>query len=324
MRSCWPPAHLLIVLILLTGCGPTWTEAFDGAAHGALSGVWGSGPDDVFIVGGTFEQAEILHFDGSDWTDMEAPDVPLLAWSYGWGPDEVLAVGVDGAAAWYDGVSWTALETGTTEDLWGVFGFASDDAWAVGGDANDLGSEPVILHWDGQAFEPVALDPAEAPRAPASLFKVWGVGDTLFALGQNGQILSWDGAAWRDSPAGAGADQDFVSLWGTSEDHVVAVGGRGNARIGVWDGAAWETLQPSGFGGLNAVSMQDPEVALVGGINGFVGTFRPETGELEYEETLSGGDVHALWSDGEGRHYAVGGRFNEPLSGLAWVRKGSL
>lgn len=319
-----PARALLLPTLLAIGCGPTWSEPFDGAAHGALSGVWGSGPDDVFVVGGDLSQAEILHFDGTSWTDMDAPDLPLLAWVTGWGPDAVLSVGVDGAAAWYDGASWAALETGTDEDLWGVFGFAADDAWVVGGDAEDLGSEPVILHWDGEDFEPMALDPAEAPRQPASLFKVWGIGTTLFALGQNGQILRWDGAAWRDSPSGPGADQDFVSLWGTAEDHIVAVGGRGNARVGTWDGSAWDTVQPYSVGGLNAVTMDGGDLALVGGVNGFVGTLDPMTGEVEREESLPGGDVHALWSDGAGRIYAVGGRFSEPMAGLAWVREGAL
>jgi hypothetical protein len=317
-------APLLCSVLLPTACAPTWSEPFDAASHGALSGVWGSGPDDVFIVGGDFAQSEIVHYDGTRWTDMEAPPLPLLSWVTGWGPTEVMAVGVDGGAAWYDGESWRVLETGTDEDLWGVFGFGPEDVWAVGGDASDLGSEPVVLHWDGTSFTSVTIDPAEMPRAPASLFKVWGIGETLFALGQNGQIVSWDGAAWRDAPAGAGADQDFVSLWGTSEDNIVAVGGRGNARIGSWDGAGWETLQPSGIGGLNAVSMTDPGVALVGGVNGFVGTYDVATGELQFEETLEGGDVHALWADGDGRHYAVGGRFFEPMTGLAFVRKGAL
>ncbi len=308
------------LLMLLVGCGPAWEEAFDGASYGALSGVWGSGSDDVFVVGGTMERSEIVHFDGHDWTDMEAPDVPLLAWVTGWGPDRVMAVGVDGAAAWYDGASWSVMETPTDRDLWGVFGFTADDVWVVGGDAD--GVEPVILRWDGQTFEDVGLATEENPRGAGSLFKVWGVDGALFALGQNGQIVSWDGAAWRDSPAGAQADQDFVSLWGTSADRIVAVGGRGNARIATWDGDVWDTVAPGGAGGLNAVSMQDPEVALVGGINGVVGTFRPDGDGFELEEILEGGDVHAIWGDGEGRWHAVGGRFSEPLSGMAWTRTG--
>ncbi len=313
---------LLVAALVAGGCAPAWSDAFDPAGYGALSGVWGSGPADVFVVGGTGEQAQIVHFDGSAWTDMQAPDVPLLAWVTGWSADQVMAVGIDGAAAWYDGSEWTALDSGTDEDLWGVFGFAPDDVWVVGGDTDDAGAPPVVLHWDGSHFETIALDPDELSRQPSSLFKVWGVGDVLFALGQGGQILRWDGAAWRDSPAGAGADQDFVSLWGTEEDHIVAVGGRGNARVATWDGAAWTTLSPSGVGGLNAVSMLDDGRALVGGLNGYVGVFDPETGELTAEETLQGGDVHALWGDGEGRWYAVGGRFVEPYAGAAWLREG--
>jgi hypothetical protein len=312
----------ILVCATLFACAPDWEEAFDGSSHGALSGVWGSGPDDVFIVGGSFEQAEIIHFDGSDWADMEAPDLPLLAWVTGWGPDQAMAVGVDGAAAWYDGASWEVMPTPTDQDLWGVFGFTADDVWVVGGDAGV--GEPVILRWDGDAFEDVGLATDENPRGATSLFKVWGIDDTLFAVGQLGQIVRWDGAAWRDSPAGAVADQDFISLWGTSEDRIVAVGGRGNARVATWDGSAWETVAPSGQGGINAVSMEDNHVALVGGIGGVLGTFRPDDGTIELEEMVTGGDVHAIWGDGQGRWHAVGGNFNDPMTGLAWTRTGPL
>ena len=323
LRNLAGPAALL-PMVLLTGCSAGWEAAFDGSTYGALSGVWGSSPDNIFIVGGYFDEAQIVHFDGESWSDMEAPDLPLLAWVYGWGPDQVMSVGVDGAAAWYDGSTWSILETPTEEDLWGVFGFSPDDVWVVGGDATDAGSAPVVLHWDGSEFTEVVIDPEEMPRNPASLFKVWGIDDTLFALGQNGQIVKWDGSAWRNSPGGSGADQDFVSLWGPSSDNIVSVGGRGNGRVGVWDGVEWETLQPSGIGGLNAVSMLDDEVAVIGGINGLVATFQPATGELLVEEYFPGGDIHAIWGDGEGNYYAVGGRFVEPLSGMAYVRTGPL
>ncbi|HRX86965.1 MAG TPA: hypothetical protein P5572_18230, partial [Phycisphaerae bacterium] len=60
-----------------------WNTAFDASELGALSSVWGSGPDDVFVVGGTFDQAEIYHFDGTTWRTMPAPVVPLLVWVFG-------------------------------------------------------------------------------------------------------------------------------------------------------------------------------------------------------------------------------------------------
>jgi len=300
--------------------GPgVWDLAFEHTG-GALSGVWGSAPDDVFMVGGTDVQAEIYHFDGTEWAPMAVPaDVPLMVWVYGFGPDDVTAVGLDGAALHYDGTEWTELETGTTEDLWGVFGFAPNDLWIVGG-IPDITFEPVILHYDGKAFTPYALDPAENPRGATTLFKVWGIDDELFIVGQKGTIQTWDGSDWLYSSPGKGADQDWVALWGTAADNIVAVGGRGNGRVAVWDGALWATYQPPAVGGLSGVTMLDPDTAVVGGLNGYVGLFDVPSKTLLRETPATTLDVHALWNDGAGTTYGVAGRFLAPFDGAALIR----
>lgn len=301
--------------------GPTvvWTEAFDTSSTGALSGVWGSAPDDVWIVGGVTEQGEAYHFDGSSWSSVPVPEgVGLLVWVYGFGPDDVWAVGVGGGGVHWDGTAWSAFDTGTDEDLWGVFGFSPTDLWIVGGDPDE--GEPLILRHDGVTPTPVALDPAENPRGAKTLFKVWGIDGELFITGQTGTLLRWDGSAWRFQSGGSEADQDFVSLWGTDADHVVAVGGRGNGRIATWDGGSWTTVAPTAIGGLNAVSMLSPTEAIVGGVNGYVGRFDPTTGVLEDEGFLTLEDIHAAWSDGAGTTWAVGGSFREPFVGVAYQR----
>ncbi|TNF32056.1 MAG: hypothetical protein EP329_11255 [Deltaproteobacteria bacterium] len=299
---------------------PHWAEAFDTTATGALSGVWGAAPDDVWIVGGRPGVAEIHHYDGAAWSEVAAPsDADLLVWVYGFASDDVLAVGVAGTVAHWDGATWTTLDSGTDADLWGVFGFGPDDVWIVGAaPAGD--TVPTLLHYDGETFSPYALDPAQNSRSATSLFKVWGIDGTLFAVGQRGLVIRWDGQGWVETPAGAKADQDFVSLWGTAADHIVAVGGRNNARLATWDGTGWTTIAPTGIGGLNAVTMSAPDAAVVGGIYGWVGTFAPESGALEREDSLTNLDIHALWDDGAGRVYAVGGRFVGTFGGVALVR----
>lgn len=295
-----------------------WSTAFDTTSTGALSGVWGSGPEDVWIVGGREGQAEIYHFDGQNWSPAESPaGLDLLVWVYGFGPDVAFTVGTQGSAARWDGSHWEALETGTTEDLWGVFGFSPDDLWVVGGTPDE--DVPVILHYDGQQFDSVPLDPSQNSRNATSLFKVWGIDGHLWAVGQHGLILSYEGGTWVEQSGGAEASEDFVSLWGTAADHVVAVGGRGNARIARWDGTQWTTVSPSGLGGLNAVFMDSPDHAVVGGIYGYVASYDVNTGVLQEEGPVSGGDVHAIWGDGTS-HYAVGGYFADPYSGLAYKR----
>ena len=104
-----------------------WSAAFDATGVGVLSAVWGSSAIDVFVVGGTPSQGEIYHFDGAVWQAMRVPEVPLLVWVFGFGSDDVTAVGAGGGVIHFDGVSWQRLDSGTTKDLWGIWGAAPDD-----------------------------------------------------------------------------------------------------------------------------------------------------------------------------------------------------
>ncbi len=327
------PARILVLLAmgpgLLTGCGrnPTvpdddvapaasWSPTFDASQAGALSSVWGTGPDDVFVVGGTPQQGEAYHFDGTQWTMMALPQVALLVWTFGFAPDDVMAVGLDGGVVRYDGVAWTMLDSGTTEDLWGVWGPAPDDLWIVGGDVG--AGLPVILHFDGTAFEEVDVPPND--RNATSLFKVWGIGNRTIAVGENGLVIELIAGTWVQVPAGAEANDDFVSLWGTRDDLIVTVGGRATARIATDHGSGWTTVRRSEVPGLNAVYMIRDELAIVGGALGYVGTLNPTTGELMAEESGTQLDIHATWDDGAGRTYGVGGQFRDPYQGIALVR----
>lgn len=295
---------------------PTWSKPFDDSNVGALSSCWGSGPNDVFIVGGTRTQAEIYHYDGSAWTQMNAPSVGLLVWVFGFGPDDVYAVGVDGAAAHWDGTTWKALNPGTKDDLWGIWGRAPGDMWIVGGSV--AVGPPVLMHFDGVNFVPAAMP--ENDRNATALFKVWGIGAKVFAVGERGLIIEHDGSSWSQVLAGANADEDFVSLWGVSESNIVAVGGRSSARVAQYDGTRWNTLRPSGVPGLNGTFMVASDLSIVGGQNGYLGAFNPGTGELNQETASAGFDIHAVWGDGAERVYAVGGRFSPPFKGLALLR----
>ncbi len=296
---------------------PMWQSAFDTSDVGALSAVWGSANDDVFSVGGQPEQGEIYHYDGTDWTAMVVPEVPLLVWVFGFGPGDVYAVGEGGGVLQYDGSTWTRLDPGTDQDLWGVWGRSPSDIWIVGGNVGE--GDPVILSFDGTTFTDVPAP--ENDRNATALFKVWGIGSKVFAVGESGLIVELADGAWAQVPAGANASDDFVSLWGTSEDNIVAVGGRGSARIARYDGQSWQTDLLSGISGLNAVFMVEPDVALIGGTNGYLGRYNPMTQELEDELSFTNRCIHGIWTGSDGVSYAVGGRFSPPLAGTALVRR---
>lgn len=292
-----------------------WALAFDAANVGALSSVWGSGPNDVFVVGGRTTQAEIYHFDGSTWKAMDVPDVSLLVWVFGFGPNDVYSVGLNGSAVHYDGTKWTKLDTGTKQELWGVWGRATNDLWVVGGNVGS--GDPVLMHYDGNTFAPVPV-PAN-DRGATSLFKIWGTNDTIFAVGEKGLIIQYDGNMWKQVPTGANADDDFVSLWGTGDSNIVAVGGRATARIAHYDGSSWTTYKPGGPG-LNGSFMDNPEFAVIGGVRGFVGRFEPGATQPIEEASPTDFDIHAIWGDGTGRYFAVGGVFSPPFQGVALIR----
>jgi len=179
---------------------------------GALGGVWGAGPTDVWAVGGVTNPVSgsfptVLHYDGSTWTDA-SPGLPggrlLDAW--GSGPADVWAVGELGTVLHWDG-AWSAVEVPTSTRLRSVWGTAPDDVWVVGG-----GSCP--SNWP---FEEALCDRGIAGR---------------------GVVLHFDGAEWTEFPAPA--SRELLDVWGTAPDDVWAVGFPGIVLH--FDGVVWTRL----------------------------------------------------------------------------------
>lgn len=295
----------------------TWNEPYDATDDGFLSAAWGPASDDVYFFGGQPESGVIIHFDGTAFTREEIPDVPILVWGFGFGAEDIYGVGEQGAVLSYDGTTWSELDSGTDIDLFGVWGASPDDVWMVGGEAGF--GMPVILRYDGEAFENIPLP--ETDREDAALLKVWGTSaDNVFAVGERGLILHFDGTEW--SQQGSGTSEDLVSLWGTGPDNIVAVGGRANAVILSYDGEEWTVRPTPGLAGLNGVFVVDPEVAVVGGLIGTLADFNINTGDVTLADSPSIDTIHAIFEDGAGTFYAVGGQnFGSPFTGVLLDRQ---
>ncbi len=320
------PAITAAAALALSACsGPSqsgWEPAFDASEIGWFLNTWGPAPDNLYAVGGTPDKGVMMHYDGSQWTEVDlGVDVPLLDWCYGFGPDDITAVGFGGTVIHWDGQSWTQQATTTDQDLWGVWGASPDSLWAVGGKGRAAG-QATLLHYDGQSWQPVTLPDLVRPNVYA-LFKVWGTSaDNVYTVGQRGAVLHYDGQAWNEELVGA--SDDLISLWGTGPDDIVAVGGRARAVVSRWDGSSWHTDSIGELAGLNGVWTDTPGRAFAVGA---VGTLiELDTQTLEYDRTYADTDLdfHSIFS-ADGRHLvAVGGNLLAaagPYVGIAYQRE---
>lgn len=146
-----------------------------------LSGIWGTGADDVFAVG---YNGTVLHYDGSTWSAMTSGTTEHLYNVWGSGSDDVFVVGGSGTILHYDGSAWSAMSSGTTQSLNGVWGSGTNNVFVVGGSGT-------ILHYDGSAWSAINSGTTQGFNG------VWGTeGDDVFAVGYGGAILHYAGPVY--------------------------------------------------------------------------------------------------------------------------------
>jgi hypothetical protein len=322
----------LLALILLGACepapepepepepGPEWALGLErGKEFGALLSVWGPSPTEVYAVGGNPEAGAMVRFDGEAWSDQAIPaGFPLVNWVYGvpsGGGTALWVAGNGGVVARRDPQgAWTQMDLGTDSALWGIWGLADDDMWTVGG--NIPGTEPILAHWDGQAWTRATIPALD--REFDALLKVWGTGpNQVFAIGHRGVVLRYDGQAWTQELAGTTAD--LVSLWGTGPSEIVAVGGRANGVIARYDGQAWTSETIGLLPGLNGVWMAQDGVAFVVGTDGVA--LELAAGSFDWtlvDRSVRPDILHGAFGLSNGSRFGVGGnlQFSPPWTGV--------
>ncbi|MRG94759.1 hypothetical protein [Polyangium spumosum] len=319
--TCLRLALVLPLVALLFGCSDPpeppppppeqagWQVVLDGGdLDRAVLSVWGSGPKDVFAVGGPLGnglETLVVHFDGETWRELHPGGDETYWWVSGSGPDDVWMVGEQGRITHWDGATFTEHVSGTTATLWGVWAAGEADAWAVGGTPEGGTGAPndVVLRWDGETWTPVTLPGAPLGRA---LYKVWGTSsDDLYVVGEFGTIWHKKGADWAlesDPPLASGT---LFTVAGCGPDEVYAVGGFDVLRS---DGASWQKLDVALTNGANGVSCGGPGQVVVVGFGG--SKQRLDAGRWVDEFDLPPyADLHAAWADGTGTYWAGGGNF---------------
>ena len=281
----------------------TWTPTPTGGQGNF--GIWGSSAGDVYMA----NWVGMWHFDGAAWTF-----IPELEWHgmldvYGFGANDVWAVGPSGRIVHYDGHAWSgarfdgdsvyAQALGVWENpprnfyLRGVWGAAANDVFVVG----DSGA---VLHWNGAAWSRMSTG------TRAELRRVWGSsGSDVYVSGEGGTLLHYDGSAW--SRVTVPATEGLERIWGSSAADVYVGGARGTLLH--WNGSSWSrvALPVDPTYTVHAVWGTAADNVYVAGSGGFVlrwdgaGWVREESGRPEQILGLwgaSGSDVFAAMHGG--------------------------
>lgn len=272
----------------------------------ALDDVLALAADDAWTVGTTSVngggKAVSLHWNGTEWEDVAAPEALGLqdltvagedVWTVG-AADETATL----TARW-DGSAWETVPTpqpelpeGHSPWLRAVGGDAADDVWAVGNSSSpDYTSKPFMQHWNGTEWSLVdvplpdgATDAGLTAVRAIAADDVWVTGGTFDAQGVvTPLLLHWDGKEWSQSPLPSPLAMVSISdinvtedgrIWLAGSDHPDGDPFSGVPMLAVGDGKTWTKLEvpekekflsavePDGSGGVVAVG-NDGDKAMV-------------------------------------------------------------
>jgi len=151
--------------------GSAWSLTNRPSEQGQLGSIRAFAADDIWAVGHSgLESLDfrplVMHYDGSKWSHMPHPDVPLgYAFGIDGTPGDLWMAGTmigtfDTFLANYEGGSWTLVDHPSPRTDYASFGAvayaAADDVWVTGSYLNRKGVfAPVVERYDGYGWSVV-------------------------------------------------------------------------------------------------------------------------------------------------------------------------
>ncbi len=291
---------------------------------GALLSVWGTGPDDVWAVGGDARDGTgplVIHFDGAAWSRVPTGETEgNLWWVFGFADGPVYMGGEGGVILRREGGTFTRMSTPGTDTVYGIWGASPSQLWAVGGAADSTGGFAWRL--SGDTWTPEPSVPAEVPTTGA-IWKIFGTAaDEAWLVGSNGIALHWDGSKLMSADTGVGSSLFTVH---ERDGLYAAVGGLATGIIVEHDGTRWNNVTPEPAPmGLSGVTLGEGGSGIAVGSFGTVYT-RADDGWTSADLGFSvGANFHGSWIDDDGGMWAVGGQtFSPPYTEGLLIHRGA-
>lgn len=244
--------------------GANWAPAASGTALDIL-GIWGSSATNIYAITGNVNGAELLRYDGAQWTKSVPFTTDIVGFTdiHGTGPNDVWIVGVKKVMAQYkefvghyDGNAWSQLGVDKAPNmgvyLRGVYTGAPGDVWiadALGNVAHLVGNawtkyqpQSTSLHGSGTNDVWFATDNAKishydganlvnvsSPYATGAYYGIFARTATdAWIVGASGRIIHSNGAAWGIDPRAAGVTNvGLYGVWANGPSDAWAVGASG-------------------------------------------------------------------------------------------------
>jgi hypothetical protein len=295
--------------------GPQW-ELLASELPSALLSVSGRSASDVFVVGADKGQGPyVLHFDGTEWSQLHTGSSGDLWWVQALPNGPVLMGGANATVLRYDGHRFERLSTPgrARHTVYGVWGTSGDDFYAVGGAA---GRNGFVWHYAHGAFVDEAL-PLDLPRTPAGevpgFFKVWGTGDDVWVVGSVGTVLHRK--AGGPFALVATGRKDTLFTVHVTGDRIVAVGGAGNGVLLDGTAGTFKDSSPEAGGLLQGI-FTTSTADWASGERGAVYT-RPAGAKafvaVDHGQSLpAASSLHSIFVDPSGGVWSAGGNVLTP------------
>jgi photosystem II stability/assembly factor-like uncharacterized protein len=217
-----------------------------GSDYHYYSGIWGSGPNDVYVTAydGTIKHSADR---GTTWTTAaQLAGKPALDGVWGTGADDVYVFGMGGQAfrSTDGGQTWSALVTGTNNDLEAMWGTGPLDLYLAG-------TNSTLLHSSdhGATWTAMTLPAIDGGAMNDELSSIWGTSaGEVFVLGtpiaaaDPSVVLHWNGGAWLPTTVFSNFhEQPFLwSVAGSSTtDMYLGPADNGALLRSTDDGASW-------------------------------------------------------------------------------------
>ncbi|MBN1670081.1 MAG: VCBS repeat-containing protein [Kiritimatiellae bacterium] len=279
--------------------------------------IWGSGPNDVYVVGyEEFDECDpdavIFHFDGNAWTRVLYGGYGEISAVWGRGSNDVYAVADGARLLHYDGRDWARMTVGDSGQqparIRGVTG-TGVSLLVVGSGGS---GEPTVWEYNGTLWNKTMMSDGSGLSAGWA-----GEGGGAFVVGESGLLAVRDGGRWATHTATL-TDKPLCGVWGTSESDVYAVGGvSGQGAILHYDGTAWSSMALRTNISLSAVWGTGPANLYAVGSERRESTYVPvvlrgngQSWRVQDSPVLEGigtGSFADVWGSGPGDVYAVGG-----------------